>query len=180
MPITATNPRSACPPGSPICQLLLRQLLSHSYALVSPSSKFQIVPSWTHDLHKSLCAAEFAFAYRLPTSLLSNSSTAPVLVSLCLWQVFLHGLDIPSSSPCSSTICTANFSLTNLKSYKSALPIYPTVGMAVNTLRHCFGQPAEVCTLCTFSTITTSFFVITDSRIFLTFFMCFLGSMRPL
>jgi len=38
--MTATNPRSACSPGSPICQLLLRQLLSHSYALDSPSSKF--------------------------------------------------------------------------------------------------------------------------------------------
>jgi len=38
--MTATNPRSACSLGSPICQLLLRQLLSHSYALDSPSSKF--------------------------------------------------------------------------------------------------------------------------------------------
>jgi len=180
MPITATNSHSACPPGSPICQLLLRQLLSHSYALVSSSSKFKIVPSRTHDLHKSLCVAEFASACRLPTSSLPNSSTTPILVSLCPWQVFLPGLDIPSSNPCSSTIWAADFPLTNLKPHKSALPIYPTVGMAANTLRHCFGQPAEVCTLCTFNTITTSFFVITDSRIFLTFFMCFLGSMRPL
>jgi hypothetical protein len=38
--MTATSSRSACPPGSLICQLLLRQLLSHSYALDSPSSKF--------------------------------------------------------------------------------------------------------------------------------------------
>ena len=52
--MTATNPCSACPPGSPICQLLLRQLLSHSYALDSSSSKFQIVASRTHDLHKPL------------------------------------------------------------------------------------------------------------------------------
>jgi hypothetical protein len=71
--ITATNPCSACPPGSPICQLLLRQLLSHSYALDSSSSKFQIVPSQTHDLHKPLRVAEFASACRLPMSALSNS-----------------------------------------------------------------------------------------------------------
>jgi hypothetical protein len=38
--MTATNPCSACSPSNPICQLLLRQLLSHSYALGSPSSKF--------------------------------------------------------------------------------------------------------------------------------------------
>jgi len=92
--MTATNPCSACPPGSPICQLLLRQLLSHSYALDNPSSKFQIVASRTHDLHKPLCAAEFASACRLLMSSLLNSSTAPVLVSLCPWRVFLPGLDI--------------------------------------------------------------------------------------
>jgi len=81
--MTATNPCSACPPGSPICQLLLRQLLSHSYALDSSSSKFQIVASRTHDLHKPLRAAEFASACRLPMFSLLNSSTAPVLISLC-------------------------------------------------------------------------------------------------
>jgi len=36
-------PRSACPLGSPNCQLLLRHLVSHSHALDSPSSKFYIV-----------------------------------------------------------------------------------------------------------------------------------------
>ena len=46
------------------------------------------------------------------------------------------------------------FPLTNLQLHKSALPIYPTVGMAVSILRHCFGQLAEVCTSCTFNTIT--------------------------
>jgi hypothetical protein len=71
--MTANNPRSACPPGSPICQLLLRQLLSHSYALDSLSSKFQIVPSRTHDLHKPLRAAEFASACSLPIPALPNS-----------------------------------------------------------------------------------------------------------
>ena len=137
--MTANNPRSACPPGSPICQLLLRQLLSHSYALDSHSSKFQIVPSRTHDLHKSLRAAEFASACGLPMSSQPNSLTAPVLISLCPWRVFLPSLDISSSSPCSSTICAADFSLTNLQSHKSALPIYSPVSMAANTLRHCFG-----------------------------------------
>ena len=152
--MTATNPRSACSPGCPICQLLLRQLLSHSYALDSPSSKFYIVPSQAPDLHKLLRAVEFASACRLPIPALSNSSTTPVLVSLCPWRVFLHGVDIPSSSPCSSTICAADFSLTNLQHHKSALSISPSVGMATSTLRHCFGQPAEVCTSCTFNTVT--------------------------
>ena len=70
--ITAINPRSACPPGSPNCQFLLHQLLSHSYALDSPSFKFQIVPSRTHGLHKPLRAAKFASACRLPMSALLN------------------------------------------------------------------------------------------------------------
>jgi hypothetical protein len=63
-------------------------------------------------------------------------------------------LDIPSSSPCSSTICAADFPLTNLQPHKSALPISPIVGMAASTLRPCFGQPAEVCIPCTFDTVT--------------------------
>ena len=155
--MTATNPRFACPPGSPSCQFLLHQLLSHSYALDSPSSKFQIMPSRTHDLHKSLRAVEFASACGLLMSTLLNSSTAPVLVSLSPWRVFLPGLDIPVSSPCSSTIYAADFSLTNRQPHKSALPIYPTVGMAASTLRHCFEQPAEVCTLCTFDTVNKKY-----------------------
>jgi len=89
---------------------------------------------------------------------LPNSKTASVLVSLSPWQVILLGLDIPSSSPCSSTICTANFPLKNLQLHKSALPIYPLVDMAVSTLRHCFRQPAEVCTSCTFDTVTLGLF----------------------
>jgi len=152
--MTATSPRSACSPGSPICQLLLRQLLSHSYALDSPSSKFSIVPSQAPDLHRLLRAAEFAFVCRLPMSSLPNSSTAPVLICLCPWRVFLHGLDIPSSSQCSSTICAADFPSTNLQLHKSALPISSSVGMAASTLRACFGQPAEVCIPCTFYTVT--------------------------
>jgi hypothetical protein len=71
--MTATSPRSACSPGSPICQLLLRHLLSHSYALDIPSSKFSIVPSQALDLHKLLRAAEFASACRLPIPALPNS-----------------------------------------------------------------------------------------------------------
>jgi hypothetical protein len=144
-------PRSACPPGSPFYQLLLRHLLSHSHALDSPSSNFQIVPSRTNDLHKPLRDAEFASACKLPMSSLSNSATALVLVS-----VLLPGLDIPSSSPCSSTICAADFPLTNLQLHKSALLIYAPVGMAASTPRHCFGQPVEVCTSCTFDTVTGS------------------------
>jgi hypothetical protein len=66
-------------------------------------------------------------------------------------------LDIPSSSPCSSTICFADFPLTNLQPHKSALPISSTVSMAASTLRPCFGQPAEVCTSCTFNTVKVYF-----------------------
>ena len=86
------------------------------------------------------CAAEFCN---------SPSSHQPIP-----WRIFLLGLDSPSSSPCSSTICVINFSLTNLQLHKSTLPIYLIVGMAVSTLKHCFEQPAEACTLCTFNTIT--------------------------
>jgi hypothetical protein len=116
MPITATNPCSACPYGIPNYQLLL----GLSYALDSPSSKFQIVPSWINDLHKLLRAAEFSSACKLPISVLPNSTTAPVLVSLSPWRVFLPGLNILLPSPCSSTICAVDFlwrtySCTNLR-----------------------------------------------------------------
>ena len=83
MPITATNPRSACPPTSPNCQFLLRQLLSLSHALDNPTSNFQIVPSRTNDLHKLLCAAEFASACRLPMSALPNSHLRAGCQCLC-------------------------------------------------------------------------------------------------
>jgi hypothetical protein len=106
----------------------------------------------------NVCAVEFASACRLPMSSLPNSSTAPVLISLSPWQVFLPGLDIPASSPCLSTICAADFPLTNLQPHKFALSIYPIIGMAASTLRHYFGQPAEVCTSCTFDTITQGVF----------------------
>jgi len=112
------------------------------------------VPSRANDLHKLLRAAEFASACRLPIPALPNSSTAPVLVSLSPWWVFLRGLDSPSSSQCSSIICAADFPLTNLQSHKSMLPISPTAGMATSILRPWFGQPAEMCIPCTFDTVT--------------------------
>jgi hypothetical protein len=98
------------------------------------------------------CAAEFASACRLPLPTLPNSAIAPILVNLSSWR----GLDSPSSSPCSSTICATDFPLTNLQPHKSALPISPTDGMAASTLRPCFGQPAEACTSCTFDTVTAT------------------------
>jgi len=81
--MTATSPHFACSPGSPICQLLLRQLLSHLYALDSPSSKFSIVPSQAPDLHKLLRATEFASACRLPIPALSNSHLRASCQCLC-------------------------------------------------------------------------------------------------
>jgi len=102
----------------------------------------------------NVCAAEFASACRLPMSALLNSVTALVLVNLSPWRVLLPGLDIPSSSPCSSTICAADFPLTNLQLHKYALPIYAPVSMAASTPRHCFRQPVEVCTSCTFDTVS--------------------------
>jgi hypothetical protein len=49
-------PRSACPPGSPNCQLLLRHLVSHSHALDSPSSKFYIMCQVESTTCTSCCA----------------------------------------------------------------------------------------------------------------------------
>lgn len=168
-------PLSACPPGSPICQLLLRQLLSHAPALDSPSPKS--VPSRSPDLHQLLRAAEFASACRPPIPALPNSHLRadsqclrcriprqPQFSSAYAPDEFSRldipssslcsGLDIPSSSPCSSTISAADFPLTNLQPHKSALPIYPIVGMAASALRPHFGKPAEACTPCTFNTVT--------------------------
>jgi hypothetical protein len=93
----------------------------------------------------NVCAAEFRD---------SPSSRQPIPP----WRVLLPGLDIPSSSPCSSTIYAADFPLTNLQLHKSALPIYAPVGMAASAPRHCFGQSAEVCTSCIFDTVTTCLF----------------------
>ena len=82
----------------------------------------------------NVCAAEFTSACRMPMSALLNSATAPILVNLSPWRVLLLGLDIPSSSPCSSTIYAADFPLTNLKLQKVALPIYVPVDMTTSTL----------------------------------------------
>jgi hypothetical protein len=91
-----------------------------------------------------------------------RAATTPVLVILSLWWIFLYGLDSPASSPCLSNNLHCWFSLTNLQLHKYALPIYPTVGMTVSTLRHCFGQPTEVCTSCTFDIVTTSLIVLAN------------------
>ena len=114
-----------------------------SYALDSSSSKFQIVPSRTNDLHKPLRAVEFASACRLPIPALPNlylcagcqclrnriprQPQFSVLASLSPCRVLLPGLDISSSSPCSSIICVADFSLTSLQLHKSTLLIYAPV-----------------------------------------------------
>ena len=161
-------PRSACPPGSPICQLLLRHLLSHSHALDSPSSKFQIVPSQAPDLHKLLRAVEFASACRLlipalpnshlragsqcwrcriPRQPMFSSAYAPDEFSRLAWT-------FPRQAHVRRQSALPIFPLTNLQPHKSTLPISPTDGMAASTLRPCFGQPAEACTSCTFDTVT--------------------------
>jgi hypothetical protein len=44
--------------------------------------------------------------------------------------------------------------LMNLHPHKSALLISSPVDMATSTPKHCFGQHAEVCTSCTFDTVT--------------------------
>jgi hypothetical protein len=156
--MTVINPRFACPPGSPSCQFLLRQLLSHSYSLDSPSSKFQIVPSWTYDLHKPLCVAEFTSACRLLMSVLPNSHLCVGYQCLCCW--------IPRQPLFSSTYPPDKFSYLTLTSSVQSMfvnnlrcrfsfdePI-ATVGMAASTHRHCFEQPTEVCTSCTFDIVT--------------------------
>jgi hypothetical protein len=115
MPITATNPRSACPYGIPNCQLLL----GLSYALDSPSSKFQIMPSWTNDLHKLLRAAEFSSACKLSISMLPNSTTAypPDEFSCLAWTFYCPAhvrqqsvLSISFDEPIAAQICVADLS----------------------------------------------------------------------
>jgi hypothetical protein len=96
--ITATNPRYASPPGSPNCQFLPGQLLSHSHALDSSSFKFQIVPSRTHDLHKLLCAAEFASACRLPMSFQIMPSQTHDLHKLLCAAKFAFACRLPLSA----------------------------------------------------------------------------------
>src|SRR3990172_8476254 len=51
-------------------------------------------------------------------------------VSVSPGRIFLPGLDSPSSSPCSSKNLRCRFSPTNPQLLKSALPIFPLVGMA--------------------------------------------------
>jgi len=125
-------PRSACPPGSPICQLLLRHLLSHSHALDSPSSKFQIVPSRTNDLHKPLRAAKFASVCRLSIPALSNSHLRAGCQCLRCW--------IPRQPLFSSAYPPEEFSCVAWTVHRpahvrqqSTLPISAPVGMAAST-----------------------------------------------
>jgi hypothetical protein len=63
--------------------MLLPRLL---HALDSPSSKFQIVPSHAHDLHKLLHVAEFASAYKLPMFALPMSVTTLVFRNVHLFS----------------------------------------------------------------------------------------------
>jgi hypothetical protein len=86
-------------------------------------------------------------------SLLLNFVTAPVLEPIPLTS-FPAWPGHSIVQPFFSTICAADFPLTNLQLHKSALPIYPTIGMATSTLRHCFGQLPEVYTSYTFDTVT--------------------------
>ena len=51
-------------------------------------------------------------------------------------RIFLPGLASPASSPCSSTNLRCRFSATGLQRHKSALPIFPTVGIAAD-FSHC-------------------------------------------
>jgi len=169
--MTATNPRSACPPGSPIFQLLLRQLLSHFMpsTVLRPSFgscqvELMTCTSRCALLNSHLRAACQFMRCRIRICMRAvNVCTAEFLDSPYSrqpipWRFFLSGLDIPASSPCLSTICVADFSLMKLQMHKSALPISTTVGMDASTLRHYFGQTAEACTSCIFDTVTPFFF----------------------
>jgi hypothetical protein len=66
----------------------------------------------------------------------ADSNTTPTVAKPALFrqrvpsQLFLPGMDSPSSSPCSSKNMRYRFSPTNLQLHKSALPILPPVGMA--------------------------------------------------
>jgi len=175
--VTATNPRSAPwshdlgRPWLPLTHVLHAYMAAPSvssccvscwvtrkpWTVLRPSFKSCQVEPMTCT---SRCALPNSHLYagcqfmpcRIPQQPLFSSAYTP-------WRVFLPGLDIPASSPCSSTICAADFSLTNLQPHKSALSIYLTVGIIASTLRHCFGQPAKVCTSCTFDTVTVWMYI---------------------
>ena len=148
-------PRSACPLGSPNCQLLLRHLVSHSHALDSLSSKFYIVPSQAPDLHKLLRTAEFASTCRLPIHALPNSHLRAGCQ--CLRYRIPRQPQFSSTYPPDEFSCVAwtVHRQANVRQ-QSALPISAPVGMAASTLRAYFGQPAEACIPCTFDTVSAS------------------------
>jgi hypothetical protein len=68
-------------------------------------------------------------------------------------------LDIPSSSQCSSTICAADFPLTNLQPHKSALPISPTVGMAASPLGPVFNNMPKCAPRALLTLLHTAFYM---------------------
>ena len=97
-----------------------------SSSLDSPSSKFQIVPSRTHGLHKPLRAAEIASACRLPLSV-----TAPIFISLPPDEFSCLAWPVQRPAHVRQKICAVDFPPTSPQRHKSALPIFPTGGMTV-------------------------------------------------
>src|SRR3972149_156854 len=80
-------------------------------------------------------AAESADTAAESADTVPRAATAPAsnqrcFVSVSPGRIFLPGLDSPSSSPCSSKNLRCRFSPTNPQLLKSALPIFPLVGMA--------------------------------------------------
>jgi len=87
--MTTTNPHSACPLGSPICQLLLRQLLSHRmpWTVLRPSFRScQVEP-----LTCTSCCA-------LPNShLLAGCQFLRCRIHICVQTFAAEFLDSPRS-----------------------------------------------------------------------------------
>ena len=105
--------------GLPLPQCLSQQSFSSSLGLSSPS---RLIAS-TCCRFCRLCRFRRRCRFQHCPPCLNQRC----FVSVSPRQIFLPGLDSPSSSPCSSKNLRCRFSPTNLQPHKSALPNLPTL-----------------------------------------------------
>ena len=109
-----SSPRGLSPRQAPPARGTIGRRVGSS-SVDSPSSRFHIAPSRTHDLHKPSRAAEFASACRLPLS-----AAAPVFVSLPVDEFSCLARPVQRPAHVRQKICAADFprrtcSCTNLR-----------------------------------------------------------------
>jgi len=100
--------REGCLHGRPPCATHDRPPAASSI-VDNPSSKFQIMPSQTHNLHKLLRAAKFTYACRLPMFVLPLSITTPIFVSLPFDKFSCLAWTVQCQAHVRQTICSADF-----------------------------------------------------------------------